>query len=104
MSDTTGPGGATHLGIDLSKERLDVCFIPEGDHFVVANDEAGIQSLLDRLLQARPTLVVLKASGPYERPAAAAIASIEIAVAVVNPRQARDFAKATAVGWPRPTT
>lgn len=95
MSDTTGPGGATHVGIDVSKERLDVCFIPEGEHFVVANNEAGIQSLLDRLLQARPTLVVLEASGRYERPAAAAIASVEIAVALVNPRQARDFAKAT---------
>ena len=32
MSDTTGPGGATHVGIDVSKERLDVCFIPEGEH------------------------------------------------------------------------
>jgi transposase len=95
MSDTTGPGGATHVGIDVSKERLDVCFIPEGEHFVVANNEAGIQSLLDRLLEARPTLVVLEASGRYERPAAAAIASVEIAVAVVNPHQARDFAKAT---------
>src|SRR5829696_6863265 len=63
MSDTTGPGGATHVGIDVSKERLDVCFIPEGEHFVVANNEAGIQSLLDRLLEARPTLVVLEASG-----------------------------------------
>jgi hypothetical protein len=52
MSDTTGPGGATHVGIDVSKERLDVCFIPEGEHFVVANNEAGIQSLLDRLLEA----------------------------------------------------
>jgi transposase len=95
MSETTDPGEATHVGIDVSKERFDVCFIPEGEHFVVVNDEAGIELLLDRLLEARPALVVLEASGRYERPAAAAIASVGIAVAVVNPRQARDFAKAT---------
>jgi transposase len=96
MSDTTDPGGVTHVvGIDVSKGRLDVCILPQGEHFVVANDEAGIESLLDRLLEARPKLVVLEASGRYERPAAAAIASVGIAVSVVNPRQARDFAKAT---------
>ena len=95
MSNTTGSRGATHVGIDVSKERLDVCLLPEGEHFIVPNDGAGIESLLDRLLKARPALVVLEASGRYERPAAAAIASVGIAVAVVNPRQARDFAKAT---------
>lgn len=96
MSHTTDPGEATHVGIDVSKGRLDVHVLPEGEHFAVANDEAGIQSLLDRLLnKTRPALVVLEASGRYERPAAAAIASVGIAVAVVNPPQARDFAKAT---------
>ena len=96
MSDTADPGGATHhVGIDVSKERLEVCFVPGGEHFVVANNDEGIESLLDRLLKARPVLVVLEASGRYERPAAAAIASVGIAVSVVNPRQARDFAKAT---------
>jgi transposase len=96
LSDTTTDlGGTTHVGIDVSKGRLDVYVLPEGEHFVVANDEAGLQSLLDRLLKARPALVVLEASGRYERPAAAAIASVGIAVSVVNPRQARDFAKAT---------
>jgi transposase len=70
MSDTTGPGGATHhVGVDVSKERLDVCLLPEGEHFVVPNDGAGIESLLDRLPKARPALVVLEASGRYERPA-----------------------------------
>ena len=98
MTNTTDPaGGATHhvVGIDVSKGRLDVYVLPEGEHFVVTNDEAGIESLLDRLLKARPELVVLEASGRYERPAAAALASVGIAVSVVNPRQARDFAKAT---------
>ena len=96
MSDTTDSGGAAHhVGIDVSKGRLDVYVLPEGEHFVVANDGAGIELLLDRLLGARSALVVLEASGRYERPAAAALASAGIAVSVVNPRQARDFAKAT---------
>ncbi len=95
MSDTTDPPKAIQVGIDVSKGHLDVYVLPEGEHFVVANDEEGIEYLLDRLLGAPPALVVLEASGRYERPAAAAIASVGIAVSVVNPRQVRDFAKAT---------
>jgi transposase len=95
MSGTTNPEGTCHVGIDVSKRRLDVCVLPEGEHFVVANDEAGIASLLQRLREADPELVVLEASGRYERPAAAAIAAAGITASVVNPRQARDFAKAT---------
>jgi transposase len=84
-----------HLGIDVSKERLDVCSLPDGGTFSVANDRAGIDELLARLLEGvRPELVVLEATGKYERPAAVAVAAAGIAVAVVNPRQARDFAKA----------
>ena len=85
-----------HVGIDLSKERLDVCSLPDGGTFSVANDRAGIDELLARLLEGvRPELVVLEATGKYERLAAVAIAAAGIAVAVVNPRQARDFAKAS---------
>jgi transposase len=84
-----------HVGIDVSKERLDVCSLPDGGTFSVANDRAGIDELLARLLKGvRPELVVLEATGKYERPAAVAVAAAGIAVAVVNPRQARDFAKA----------
>jgi transposase len=84
-----------HVGIDVSKERLDVCSLPDGGTFSVANDRAGIDELIARLLKGvRPELVVLEATGKYERPAAVAVAAAGIAVAVVNPRQARDFAKA----------
>jgi len=84
-----------HVGIDVSKEHLDVCSLPDGEIFSVANDRAGIDELLARLLEGvRPDLVVLEATGKYERPAAVAVAAAGIAVAVVNPRQARDFAKA----------
>lgn len=87
---------AAHAGIDVSKERLDVHLLPKGEVFAVNNDPEGIDALVERLLQGeRPELVVLEATGRYERPAATAIAAAGIAVAVVNPRQARDFAKAT---------
>ena len=84
-----------HVGIDVSKERLDVCSLPDGGTFSVANDRAGIDELIARLLEGvRPELVVLEATGKYERPAAVAVAAAGIAVAVVNLMQARDFAKA----------
>ncbi len=97
MSNTKKPQRAHHhAGIDVSKARLDVCLLPEGETFSVANDSEGIESLLQQLREVSPELllVVMEASGKYERPAAAAIAACGIAVAVVNPRQARDFAKA----------
>lgn len=89
------PTTTRQAGIDVSKDRLDVCVLPEGEAFAVANDQEGIDSLLGRLEAARAELVVLEATAGYERPVAAAIAASGIAVAVVNPRQARDFAKAT---------
>ncbi len=98
MSNTTKPHKkrAHHAGIDVSKARLDVCLLPEGETFSVANNTEGIESLLQRLreVSSELLLVVMEASGKYERPAAAAIAACGIAVAVVNPRQARDFARA----------
>jgi transposase len=85
-----------YVGIDVSKATLDVAILPMGRHFVVSNDEAGIDELLGSFEDPpKPILVVLEASGGFERPVAAAIAASGIAVAVVNPRQTRDFARAT---------
>ncbi len=84
-----------YVSIDVSKATLDVAILPMGRHFVVSNDEAGIDELLGSFEDPKPILVVLEASGGYERPVAAAIAASGIAVAVVNPRQVRDFARAT---------
>ncbi len=97
MSTTASPEGGPHhaAGIDVSKRRLDVRLLPGRQAFSVANDPEGIDELVRRFEEARPELVVLEATGRYERPVAAAIAALGIAVAVVNPRQARDFAKAT---------
>ena len=86
-----------YVGVDVSKERLDVAFRPTGGRCWFPNDPGGIDGLVSRLAEEeqRPALVVLEASGGYERPAAAALAASGLACAVVNPRQARDFAKAT---------
>jgi transposase len=88
----------THVGIDVSKRTLDVYILPEGtlqgESFVLDNDQEGIDELLSRLKEANPALVVLEATGRYERLAATSIAAGGVSVAVVNPRQARDFAKA----------
>jgi transposase len=83
-----------YIGIDVSKAHLDVAILPSGESFVVANDEAGFDELLGGLEDPHPTLVVLEASGGFERPVAAALAAAGIAVAVLNPRQTRDFARA----------
>ncbi len=84
-----------HVGIDVCKARLDVALLPGGETFAVPNDEDGIQTLTEKLLEeVGPTLVVLEATGGLERPLVASLAASGIASAVVNPRQARDFAKA----------
>lgn len=84
------------VGIDVSKDRLDVFVRPSGKTFAAANDEAGIGDLVARLAEEEgATLVVVEATGGYERPIAAALAAVGVPVAVVNPRQARDFARAT---------
>jgi len=90
-----------YAGVDVSKERLEVCLRRDQeervgeDTFGVSNDPAGTQTLLARLLEERPALVILEATGGFERPVAAALAAAGLPVAVVNPRQARDFARAT---------
>ncbi len=85
----------SYIGIDVSKARLDVAVRPGGQAWSVDNDEAGIDGLVAKLTGMAPSLVLLEASGGYERPVTAALAVAGLPVAVVNPRQARDFAKAT---------
>lgn len=83
-----------YVGVDVSKARLDVALLPSGETFAVANDEDGIQTLVEKLREVEPALVVLEATGGLERPLVAAFFAASIASAVVNPRQARDFARA----------
>jgi transposase len=81
------------VGIDVAKVTLDVFIGSTGVAFTVANDEAGIQQLLRQLAAA--DFVILEATGGLETPVASALAAAGIAVAIVNPRQVRDFARAT---------
>jgi transposase len=78
------------IGIDVSKARLDVACRPQGQARQFANDPDGVAALVAWLRGQAPALVVLEATGGYELPLAAALTA-----AVVDPRQARDFAKAT---------
>lgn len=86
-----------YVGIDVSKATLDVALGSDGDVIQVANDDTGIAELVGRIAKAAPALVVLEATGGYEWLVAAALAGKGIPVAVVNPRQVRDFARATGV-------
>lgn len=82
------------VGMDVSKAQLDIAIRPEG-RFAVANTEAGVAQLIERLKALPAGLVVLEATGGLEIPLAGALALAGVPVVVVNPRQVRDFAKAT---------
>jgi transposase len=83
------------VGIDVSKAQLDVALRPTDDCWQTSNDELGIAGLVERLRPVQPTLVVLEATGGLEVPVTGALAEAGLPVVVVNPRHARDFAKAT---------
>jgi transposase len=82
------------VGIDVAKDRLDVHLLPSREAFAVARDHAGLEQLVARLDQAKPVLVVLEATGGFEITVAAALSGVKLPLAVVNPRQIRDFARA----------
>jgi transposase len=86
--------GSEFVGVDVSKDALDVAVF-EGPSWQMPNDEEGLPALVEQLGSRPVRLVVLEASGGLEVPIAAALASAKVAVAVVNPRQVRDFARAT---------
>ncbi len=86
---------AIYVGVDVAKAQMDVAVRPTDDGWVVDNDDAGIRQLVSRLKILEPQIVVLEASGGLELPLVAALAVEELPVVVVNPRQVRDFARAT---------
>jgi transposase len=85
---------ATYIGIDVSKDRLDVHVRPSGEAFVVARDGKGLEELIDRLRARSPALVAVEATGGFETIAAAAIAGAMLPLVVVNPAQVRHFVRA----------
>jgi transposase len=86
----------TWIGIDVAKDQLDLA-VHGGKHWRARNDEAGVETVATDVVALAPTLVVLEATGGYERAVTVALAARGLSVAVVNPRQVRDFAKATGV-------
>ncbi len=85
--------GNVFVGIDVSKDTLDVGVLPEGKSFQVANDEEGHRLLAEQLRGLGPELIVLEATGGYQTAAVTALVVARLTVAVVNPRQVRDFAR-----------
>jgi transposase len=83
------------VGIDVCSQSLDVYIRPSSKLFQVKNDEAGIAQLIEALTEVKPELIVLEATGGMELDAAVKLTTAGLSVAVINPRQARDFAKAT---------
>lgn len=83
------------IGIDVAKAQLDIAIRPSGARWAVPNDASGVPTLVDRLQALQPTLIVLEATGGLERLVTSALATAGLPVVVVNPRQVRDFARAT---------
>lgn len=82
------------VGIDVSKAQLDVAIRPSGERLQVGNSEEGIANLIGHLFKVGPELIVLEATGGYQAAVVAGLGLAKLSVAVVNPRQVRDFAKA----------
>jgi transposase len=85
---------AIFVGIDVSKDRLDVHVLPGAEAFAVARDGRGLEALVERLRALAPTLVAVEATGGFEMIVAAAVAGAKLPLAVVNPAQIRHFAQA----------
>lgn len=85
---------ATVIGIDVAKDRLDVCVRPSGESFVIARNGAGIEGLAQRLKTLAPRVVAIEATGGFETVVAAGLAAAAVPVVVVNPAQVRAFAQA----------
>ncbi|MGH8524191.1 MAG: IS110 family transposase [Gammaproteobacteria bacterium] len=83
------------VGIDVSKATLDIGIEPTGEALRVVYDDKGIAQVVKRLVAVGPTLIVMEATGGLEVRLASELAAKGLPVAVINPRQARDFAKAT---------
>lgn len=92
MSETTVE---QFIGIDVSKATLDVCIEPAAETLHIAYDDAGIKQIIIKLKAVKPALIVLEATGGLEMRIATELVNEKLPVAVINPRQARDFAKAT---------
>lgn len=85
----------TFVGIDVAKDHLDVHILPSGASSRFDTDSRGLDALVEAVKEISPKSIVLEATGGYERVVAASLAAESLSPAVVNPRQIRDFARAT---------
>jgi transposase len=90
-------GQEVYVGVDVSKERLDIAVRPSGECFSEVNDKRAMSRLAKRLTALHCTRLVVEATGGYETVMVAALCAAGLPVVVVNPRWVRDFAKG--IGW-----
>jgi transposase len=83
-----------HIGIDVSKAMLDVFILPKNKYIQVENNVTGIKKLIKEFNLYSEPLIVMESTGGYEKAVAQALAKEDFSVAIINPRQIRDFAKA----------
>jgi transposase len=93
MPEESGPGPV--IGIDVAKAELEIAVRPSGERWTAPNEASGIRELVARLTALAPGRIVLEATGGYELALVGALATAGLPLVVVNPRQVRDFAKAT---------
>jgi transposase len=84
-----------YVGIDVAKDHLDIAVRPDGGEWTIPNDVTSAMELAIRLKEIQPEVIVMEATGGYEMIAASELAAAGLPVAVVNPRQVRDFARST---------
>lgn len=94
MDETCAAALTAFVGIDVSKDSCDVHVLPAGKAFTIASDPNGLKTLLKQLPPPETCLIVLESTGGYERNLAAVLFDAGHQVAIVNPKRARDFAKA----------
>jgi transposase len=85
------------VGVDVSKDSLDVAIGPQKDIITFANEQKGVDALVKKLSRIDPQLTVFESTGGYELLAVSSLAEAGLAVVIVNPRQVRNFAKATGI-------
>lgn len=85
----------TFIGVDIAKDSFEFAAYGDDRHFNMSNDETGIRQAVEQIQKLSPELLVLEATGGYEHPLVAALSLAKLPVVVINPRQVRNFAKAT---------
>ena len=85
------------IGIDVSKANLDIGVLPSGETWTVDNREDDIKALVNKISKLKPEIIVVEPTAGLERAVVCALAEVQLPVAVINPRQVRDFARATGI-------